>query len=306
VTGAGGMLGRDVVRVGERAGHELVALGRSELDVVDQAAVARALAGAGADAVVNCAAWTDVDAAETHRQEAHAVNARGAGNLARAAAAAGVPLVHLSTDYVFAGDPPRDRAGAPRPYVESDPTGPRSVYGETKLAGELEVLGASARHTVVRSSWLFGVDGHNFVATMLHLAGEGAGGGPHAREPVAVATGSELPTPVVRVVTDQVGCPTWTGHLAPALLGLLEREVSGLVHLAGTGEVSWNGFAREIFRQAEVRCRVEAATSEQMARPAPRPAWSALRSERADVLGMPDWRDGLAGYLAARAGMMRA
>jgi dTDP-4-dehydrorhamnose reductase len=107
-------------------------------------------------------------------------------------------------------------------------------------------------------------------------------------------------------VDDQTGCPTWTGHLAPALLGLIEREVHGLVHLAGSGAVTWNGLAREVFRQAGRDCRVEAATTAQMARPAPRPAWSALESERPDVLGMPDWRDGLAGYLAARAGMMRA
>jgi dTDP-4-dehydrorhamnose reductase len=152
----------------------------------------------------------------------------------------------------------------------------------------------------VRSSWLFGVDGRNFVATMLRLAGErGSSGatGPSPTNPVA---------PFVQVVDDQTGCPTWTGHLAPALIGLIEREVRGLVHLAGAGHVSWNGFAREIFRQAEIDCRVEPATSAQMARPAPRPAWSALESERDDVLPLPPWQDGLAGYLAARAGMMRA
>jgi len=106
----------------------------------------------------------------------------------------------------------------------------------------------------------------------------------------------------VQVVTDQEGCPTWTGHLAPALLGLIEREISGLVHLAGATHISWNGFAREIFRQAELACRVEPASTAETSRPAPRPAWSALESEREDVLPMPDWRDGLAGYLAARAG----
>jgi len=284
VTGAAGMLGRDVMRAGERAGCELVGLERSELDITDAGAVDSAFAATRVDAAINCAAWTDVDGAETHREQARAVNVDGAENLARAAAAAAVRLVHVSTDYVFAGDAPLDRAGAPRPYVESDPTGPRSVYGETKLEGERRVLAASAGHTVARSSWLFGVSGHNFVATMLHLAAE---------------------RDAVQVVTDQVGCPTWTGHLAPALLGLLRREVSGLVHLAGSGHVSWNGLAREVFRQAELDCRVEAATTEQMARPAPRPSWSALESERADVLPMPDWRDGLAGYLAARAGMMR-
>jgi dTDP-4-dehydrorhamnose reductase len=278
------MLGLDVMRGGDRAGHELVGLSRAELDVTDAAAVDGALDRDTPDAVINCAAWTDVDGAETHREEAHAVNADGAGNLARAAAAAGVPLVHVSTDYVFDGQPRLSPSGAPRAYVESDPTGPRSVYGQSKLEGERQVLAASPQHAVVRSSWLFGIGGRNFAATMIGLAGE--------RE-------------AVQVVSDQVGCPTWTGHLAPALLGLLERKVAGVVHLAGTGAISWNGFAAEIFRQAELGCRVEPASTAQMARPAPRPAWSALESERADVLPLPPWQDGLAGYLAARAGMMR-
>jgi dTDP-4-dehydrorhamnose reductase len=290
VTGALGMLGRDVVRAGERAGHELVKADLPELDITDEQMVERLLVRllderGGLDAVVNCAAWTDVDGAESKQEQARAVNAVGAGVLARAAARAGLPLLHLSTDYVFDGTAPLDGEGRPRPYVESDPTGPRSVYGSTKLEGEGEVLSASPRHTVVRTAWLYGVDGKNFVETMLRLAGE--------RE-------------AVQVVTDQVGSPTWSGHLAPAILGLLERDVRGLVHMTGAGEVSWNGFAKEIFRQAEVGCRVEPASSEQMARPAPRPAWSALASERDDVLPMPDWRDGLAGYLAARAGMMRS
>jgi dTDP-4-dehydrorhamnose reductase len=279
------MLGLDVMRAGERAGHELVGLTRAELDIAEEASVADAFARVRPDAALNCAAWTDVDAAETHFEGAHAVNATGAGNLARAAADADIPLVHVSSDYVFDGEACMDRSGAPRPYLESDPTGPRSVYGQSKLAGEREVLGASARHTVARSAWVFGTGGRNFAETMLRLAAE--------RE-------------AVQVVTDQVGCPTWTGHLAPALLGLLEREVSGLVHLAGTGHVSWNGFAVEIFRQAEVSCRVEPTTTELMPRAAPRPHWSALESERDDVLPLPPWQDGLAGYLAARAGMMRA
>jgi dTDP-4-dehydrorhamnose reductase len=284
ITGANGMLAHDVRRVAERAGHELVLVDLPELDIVDESAVNAFFERERPEASINCAAWTDVDGAEEKRDLAHAVNAEGAGNLARTAAKLGTPLLHLSTDYVFDGAPPLDGAGRPRPYVESDPTGPRSVYGATKLEGERQVLAASAEHTVVRTSWLYGVDGRNFVDTMLRLAGE--------RE-------------AVQVVDDQIGCPTWSGHLAPALLGLLERQVRGLVHLAGAGAVSWNGFAREIFRQAEVACRVEAATSEQMARPAPRPAYSVLESERADVLPMPPWQDGLAGYLAARGGMTR-
>jgi dTDP-4-dehydrorhamnose reductase len=289
VTGANGMLGHDIVRAAARSGDELVLVGRAELDIRDAAAVEATLARlgdeqGGLDGVVNCAAWTDVDGAESEQELAHAVNADGAGVLARGAAQAGVPMLHVSTDYVFDGVAPLGGDGRPRPYVESDPTGPRSVYGSTKLEGEREVLAASKRHTIVRTAWLYGADGPNFVETMLRLAGERS---------------------AVQVVTDQTGSPTWAGHLAPALLGLLQREVSGLVHMTGAGEVSWNGFAHEIFRQAEVVCAVEPASSAQMARPAPRPSWSALDSERDDVVPMPDWRDGLAGYLAARVGMAR-
>jgi dTDP-4-dehydrorhamnose reductase len=282
------MLGHDVERAGERAGHELVLVDLPELDITDPTAVRTLigeLQGGGLDGVVNCAAWTDVDGAESHVEAARGANADGAGVLASAAADAGVPLVHVSTDYVFDGVPPLNAAGDPRPYVESDPTGPRSVYGKTKLEGERLVLAASPRHTVARTAWLFGTDGPSFAATMLRLAEE--------RESV-------------QVVVDQVGSPTWSGHLAPALLGLLERGVSGLAHLSGGGYVSWHGFAREVFRQADVACRVEETTSEQFVRPAPRPAWSALESERQDVLPLPPWQDGLAGFLAARAGIMRA
>jgi dTDP-4-dehydrorhamnose reductase len=289
VTGAEGMLGHDVMRAGERAGHELVPVDLPELDITDSSAVSALVARlqdepGSLDGIVNCAAWTDVDGAESKREQAHAVNAEGAGVLAGVAYQGGVPLLHISTDYVFDGVAPLDAEGRPRPYIESDPTGPRSVYGQTKLDGERRVLAASPNHTVVRTAWLYGVDGPNFVATMLRLAGE---------------------RDAVQVVDDQIGSPTWSGHLAPAVLGLLERQVSGLVHLTGVGAVSWNGFAREIFRQAEVQCRVEPASSEQMARPAPRPAYSVLESEREEVLPMPPWQDGLAGYLAARNGMMR-
>ncbi len=284
MTGAAGMLGLEAMRAGDRAGHEMLALTHAELDIADAEGTVRVLGTIEPDAVLNCAAWTDVDGAEGDPAGAAAVNRDGAGNVARAAEAAGARMVHLSTDYVFDGRAPQDGAGAPRAYLEGDPTGPRTAYGAGKLEGEQLVLGASRRHTVVRTAWLFGLGGRNFAETMLTLAGE--------RESVLV-------------VSDQVGCPTWTGHLAPALLGLIEREVTGLVHLAGTGHVSWNGFAAEIFRQAEVGCEVLEASTAEMARPAPRPPWSALESERDDVLPLPPWQDGLAGYLAARAGMIR-
>ena len=213
LTGAAGMLAHDVRRVSERAGHELILVDLPELDITDEPAVIAFYERERPEATINCAAWTDVDGAESKREAAHAVNAQGAGNLARAAAGIDSPLLHISTDYVFDGRPARRRR-SPRPYVESDATGPQSVYGETKLAGERQVLAASPAHTVVRTAWLYGIDGPNFVATMLRLAGE--------RE-------------AVQVVDDQIGSPTWSGHLAPAILGLLERQVSGLVHLTGGG-----------------------------------------------------------------------
>jgi dTDP-4-dehydrorhamnose reductase len=284
------MLGHDVMRAGGRAGHELVPVDLPELDITDASAVSALVARlqdepGSLHAIVNCAAWTDVDGAESNREQARVVNVEGASVLAGVALQGQIPLLHISTDYVFDGVAPLDRDGRPRPYRESDPTGPRSVYGETKLEGEHVVLGASAENVVVRTAWLYGLDGSNFVDTMLRLAGE---------------------RDAVQVVTDQVGSPTWSGHLAPALLGLLERGVTGLVHLTGGGRVSWNGFAEEIFRQAEIDCRVQPTRSDQFVRPAPRPAWSALESERDEVLPLPPWQDGLAGYLAARAGMIRA
>jgi len=291
------------MRAGARAGHELIGLSRAQLDIADEDAVTGAFGRLRPDAAVNCAAWTDVDGAERAQDQAFAVNGAGAGNLARAAAAAGVPCVHVSTDYVFSGEAPRDQAGNVRPYVESDATGPRSVYGASKLEGERQVLAASPRHTVVRSSWLFGTDGSNFVGTMLRLAGAGSGGEGARATSGGGASAHHAPfspRASVRVVADQIGSPTWTGHLAPALIGVLERELAGLLHLAGGGHVSWNGFAKEIFSQAGIDCVVEEVTSAEMARPAPRPAWSALGSERGDAEPLPDWREGLAGYLSAR------
>jgi dTDP-4-dehydrorhamnose reductase len=201
------------------------------------------------------------------------VNATGAGHVARAAQAAGARIVHVSTDYVFDGT-------KPDPYVESDPPRPLSVYGTTKLAGELEVAAAAPGAVIVRSSWLFGAGGRNFVSTMLGLAAERG---------------------EVTVVTDQVGCPTFTGHLAEALVSLADGRAPGLHHIAGGGSCSWHEFAVEIFRQAGVSCPVIAGTSDALGLPAPRPANSVVRSERADTIFLPSWRDGLAAFLTERA-----
>jgi dTDP-4-dehydrorhamnose reductase len=275
VTGAAGMLGQDVVRLARADGHDVVALARADLDVTNAAAVEAALTRArvgGSDVIVNCAAWTDVDGAEAHPEDATAVNGAGAGNLARAAAALGARLVHLSSDYVFDGS-------AHEPYVESDTPGPRSAYGHAKLAGEQAVAGAGGSYAIARSSWLFGAGGGNFVATLLALGAE--------RDEVSV-------------VTDQVGCPTATAHLAPALLKLAQSSAEGLFHVAGAGRCSWHELAVETFRQAGVACRVLPCTTADMPRPAPRPAFSALASERPETPVLPPWQQGLADYLDAR------
>jgi dTDP-4-dehydrorhamnose reductase len=268
VTGAGGMLGQDVVSAA--AAHTVSAPSHAELDVTDAAAVRACVADFAPSAVINCAAWTDVDGAESDPDGAFAVNATGAANVADAAAHAGARLVHVSTDYVFDG-------GKRTPYVESDATGPLGAYGRTKLAGEQAVAAAGGSHAIVRSSWLFGAGGANFVATMLRLAAE--------RDELAV-------------VTDQVGCPTFTGHLAPALLELAAGDAQGIFHVAGTGACSWHDFAREIFRQAGADCEVLPATTADMGRPAPRPAFSVLASERPETPSLPSWHDGLASYLS--------
>lgn len=267
------MLGGAVVQAASRRGHDVLAAARAQLDVTDAVAVRRAVAQHRAEAVVNCAAYTDVDGAQTDPEGAHAVNAAGAGNVASASAAAGAAIVHVSTDYVFDGS-------KREPWLESDATAPLSVYGETKLAGELAVAEANPAHAIVRTAWLFGAGGRNFVDTMLGLAAE--------RDEVTV-------------VTDQVGCPTWVGHLADALVELAQSPRDpGIHHIAGAGSCTWNELAREVFDRAGVECRVLPATSEQFRRVAERPAYSVLGSERPGALVLPAWQDGVAAYLATR------
>jgi dTDP-4-dehydrorhamnose reductase len=281
ITGAAGMLGQDLVAVANAAGHEVLAFPRAELDITDRAAVTGALARARPDVVVNSAAWTNVDGAETDEAGAQAVNGTGAGNVARAAAACGAWTIHVSSDYVFDGR--KDS-----PYIESDSVGPLSAYGRSKLAGERAVAAeAPDRHTTVRSSWLFGTAGPCFPATILRLARER----------------DEL-----KVVNDQIGCPTFTGHLAEALVDLAgrARRPTGIMHVAGGGSCSWFEFAREIVAGAGVTCEVKPCSTEEFPRPATRPANSVLRSERGgDAPLLPEWREGLARYMALTAREVR-
>lgn len=271
VTGAGGMLGQDVIRVAEDVRHQVVALGHDDLDVTDPARVERVITGERPGAVINCAGWANVDAAEEAEREASVVNAQGAGFIADAANKVGAKVVYISTDYVF--------DGTNGPYGESDDPNPINVYGRTKLAGERATALVNGRSFIVRTSWLFGPKGGNFVETMLRL---GEGGGP------------------VVVVHDQVGCPTYTGHLAAGLIRLIDTAAFGIHHMSGEGSCSWYEFALEIFRQAEVVTRVLATSSEMMERPAKRPANSVLISRRSAPITLPPWQRGLADYLARR------
>jgi dTDP-4-dehydrorhamnose reductase len=273
ITGAAGMLGVDLARAALQAGHDTRALARAELDVTDPVAVSEAVAAAAPDVVVNCAAWTDVDGAESRFQDALAVNGDGAGHVAGAAAATGAWILHVSTDYVFDGS-------KPDPYVESDAVGPIGAYGRSKLEGELAVAAAApARHTVARTAWLFGAHGKCFPSTMLRLASERS---------------------EVNVVADQVGCPTFTGHLARALVGLAEDPVPGVVHAAAAERCSWYEFAVEIIAAAGADCAVRPIGTDQYPLPAKRPANSVLVSERG-VTALPSWRAGLRDFMAETA-----
>ncbi|MEV6969580.1 dTDP-4-dehydrorhamnose reductase [Hamadaea sp. NPDC051192] len=268
VAGAGGMLGRRLSVLPGCHGAD-----RAALDITDRSAVADAVTGY--DAVINAAAWTDVDGAETREAEATALNGDGPANLAAACAASGAVLLHVSTDYVFAGD-------GTAPYPEDAPTAPINAYGRSKLAGELVVRRLLPdRGYVVRTAWLYDRDGRNFLTTMLRLAG--------AQE-------------TLDVVDDQRGQPTGAPFLAAQLVQLAQAAVAGhapagIYHGTAAGETTWFGFAREIFAQAGLDPeRVRPTTTDRFPRPAPRPAYSVLGHRRWAAAGLnpqPDWRDEL-------------
>ena len=250
ITGAGGQLGVALQQV--FADDDPLALTHADWDVTEPPP--RHLPPL--DLVFHAAAWTNVDGAEAEPDEAHRVNVLGTRN----AASLGAPLVYFSSDYVFDGQ--KDE-----PYVESDLPRPLSAYGRSKLAGEREVESG----WIVRSAWLFGPTGHNFLRTMLRLAAE--------RDEVTV-------------VGDQRGSPTYVGHLAEAVRELVRLE-QGVWHVAADGECTWAEFASAIFEEAGIRCDVRPISTEELGRPAPRPAYSVLRSERPQAPHVPHWRDGL-------------
>lgn len=275
ITGAAGQLGRDLA--GTYADHDVTALDHKQLDVADDAAVASTVADVGPDLVLNAAAFTKVDACEAEPEPAWQINAGGAWSLAAACARADIPLVHFSTDYVFDGT-------ATRPYTEFDATNPQSVYGRTKLAGEQLVRRTAPRHFVVRTSWLHGVGGNNFLSTMLRLGRERG---------------------AVRVVVDQRGSPTFTFDLAPAVRRLVDTGRYGTYHLTNTGACSWFELATTAYELAGVDVACEPIDTATFGAPAPRPANSVLDNRMAGLAGLPRlpaWQDALDRWLDASGG----
>ncbi len=282
ITGASGQLGLALARRLSGA-HDVATLDRTKLDIADAAACRRALASIQPDVVLNCAAYTAVDRAETDSDAAFAINATGPRNLAQACTELGVFPIHFSTDYVFDGT-------AKAPYSEDAATNPASVYGASKLAGEIAVAHESPAHLVFRLSWVYSNDGANFYKTMLRLGGERA---------------------QLRVVADQIGVPNYSADIADLIALVLERNTaelvasSGLYHLSCVGPTSWCDFARAIFEDAHMsdRVAVEAISTSEYKTAAVRPAYSVLDSRRfAATFGrtLPDWRDGLRRCLAER------
>ncbi len=272
VTGAGGMLARSLVPVFESRGNAVTALTRAELDVTRCEDVRRAVRDTAPDWVVHLAAFTDVDGCEREPDRAFVVNGLGARNAAMAAFEVGAGVLALSSDYVFDG-----RVREPR--REHDMIGPLSQYGRSKLAGERGAREVNPRHIIARTSWLYGAGGRNFVDTILARAKSG--------EPLSV-------------VDDQRGSPTWTGDLSVALADLMDRGEYGTYHVTNSGDCTWHEFAEAICREAGVSAEIRRITSEELARPARRPAYSVLSSiwfEHVSGRRMPHWQDALARYL---------
>ena len=259
VIGANGQLGWEVCRRGEKQGFDIVSLDLPEFDITEPSAVKEAVNSSGVSLVINAAAYTAVDKAESEPELTFAVNRDGPAYLATSCATVGIPLIHVSTDYVFDGT----KQG---PYLETDPPAPLGVYGKSKAAGETEVRNILKEHIILRTAWLYGIHGQNFVKTMLRLGRE---------------------KEVVQVVADQYGCPTYAADLADAIIKITSQvaeqrdAIWGTYHYCGKGVTTWYGFAEAIFNLARKRCslvvkEVVPITTEEYPTPAKRPVYSVL------------------------------
>jgi dTDP-4-dehydrorhamnose reductase len=272
ILGATGLLGKALLR--EWIGDEVLAMGSRDVDIRDSAKVREIVEKAGPDWVVLAAAYTDVDGCESHRELALSVNRDGAVNVAESARQAGARLIFLSSDYVFNGK-------KTSPYEVDDKRNPQSVYGHSKAEAEINLLEILPHCCIARTSWVFGVDGRCFPDTILRLAAN---------------------RPALDVVNDQRGCPTYTVDLARAIIQLCRKDASGIVHVTNAGDCTWFEFAQEIVNGAGLATQVRPVSSQQMARPAPRPAYSVLSSKSLQEYGvsLPTWQNALLRYLQER------
>ncbi|MEH7253895.1 dTDP-4-dehydrorhamnose reductase [Neobacillus niacini] len=272
VTGAAGQLGQDVLKELQRKSHESFGVDRSQLDITSEEGVQAYIENIKPDVILHCAAYTNVDAAETDEETAYLVNAEGTEYLAKAAKRVGASMLYVSTDYVFDGS-------ATEPYEVEEPTKPIGAYGRTKLAGEQLLQKHLEAFFVVRTAWVFGVHGNNFVKTMIRL-GKDRG--------------------EVGVVHDQVGSPTYTVDLARFMVELMETDKYGIYHVTNNGICSWYEFAVEIFKQAGLGVKVNPLTTDQFPRPAARPKYSVLSKKKIIEQGLTplrDWKEALSAYL---------
>lgn len=275
VTGAEGMLARDIIPYLSEQGYETLAVPHSEIDVSDLGVIEATVNSFEPEIIINCAAYTEVDDAENEEQKALMVNGTGVQNLCLTCQERDIALVHFSTDYVFDGS-------KESPYTIFDDTNPINAYGRSKLLGEKYILWLLSKFYIIRSSWLFGLYGRNFVETILELG---------QREKR------------ISVVNDQKGCPTWTRHLAKAVVDLIETRRYGIYHITNSEPTTWFEFSREIFHLSDMNIDVLPITSEQFPRPAKRPQNSILDSfPLSQTLGreMPSWREALGEYLSQR------
>lgn len=272
ITGANGQLGKELVELFNNEGFEVYGFGRDEMDITNQSQVKEIIHRVQPDIVIHSAAHTKVDLAESEPEKAFAINAYGTRNVAVAAEQIKAKLVYVSTDYVFDGT-------GTEPYDEFSPTSPLGVYGKSKLAGEQFVRDLHSQFFIVRTSWVYGKHGANFVKTMLKLGSEK----------------KEL-----SVVADQVGCPTYTLDLATTILELVSTEKYGVYHVSNSGQCSWYEFAKAIFDEAGIEVQVNPCTTEEFPRPAERPAYSVFKHQSLAInnITIPrQWRDGLVHFL---------
>ena len=271
ITGAYGMLGSDLREVLKN--YDLIAAGSKDLDITDEDKVMEFINENSPEIVINAAAYTAVDDCETHFDDAYAVNAIGPKNLAMACKELDIPLVHISTDYVFDGT-------KTSPLMENDTLGPKSVYGQTKLEGEKFIQGITEKFFILRTAWLYGIHGGNFVKTMLDLSEN------HDE---------------ITVVNDQIGSPTFSLDLAMAICELLDSDKYGIYHLTNEGECSWYDFAKEIFKISDIDVKVIPVSTEEFPRPAPRPSYSVLSNKKWENAGftpMRNYKEALNQYIS--------